>query len=320
LKHVQFELNGYDTTMSTNVLLSFLQSSKGNLESLVWGRYPLADFTDGGKVWTELHGLKYIELVPPIFNNYKDLVKVINQQQETIECLSLINIRLGDSRGTRYDWSNIASSISKCRHLIRLNMNQHLLRDSDMEGLLSSLPNLKTLLLCGPKNQRGQSNSKGGHLTDKSCKIIARTCKELREINLACQEKITLSGIKRILKNCQNLRNIRMSLVVSQTDAISMHNLAPSLIFMTMRYDFGEDCYGELIEATEGRVVFSHYDTYTFDYSGQKLSEEALHRLSDETYERYADRQAFIQVYDRGVDDPKVTDEWAFLDTFNNQK
>jgi len=306
LKHIQIKLlhNLDKTVMSAEVLQSFLHLRKGNLESLVWGRYPSTDFTNGGKVWTELHGLKYVEMTHPIFSNCKDLVKIINQQQKTIECLSLISIKLGDNRGTRNDWTNVASSIGKCRHLIRLNLNQHILRDSDMEVLLSSLPNLKVLLLCGPLN------IKGGHLTDKTCKIIARTCKELREINLAYQGKITFTGIKRVLKSCQHLRNIRLSMVLSQMDVISMHNMAPSLIFMTMRFEFDQAQFDELIEATHGLVVFCHYDN-TLLNNGERLSEE--------TQRRYLHREALLQMYDMRLDDPKVTDEWALLDTFKNQ-
>ena len=163
----------------------------------------------------------------------------------------LISIKLGETvrgatRGTRNDWSHIASAISQCKHLIRLNLNQNLLRDSDMEVLLSSLPNLKVLLLCGP------IDSKGGHLTDKSCKIISKACPELRGFDLCYHRKITITGIKRILKNCQHLRNIRMSLVVSQTDAISMHNLAPSLIYISFMFGFDEASYGELIRPQKG--------------------------------------------------------------------
>jgi len=323
LKNVSITLNKYyevgnDTNMiSTDELKSFLKSNKGQLDSI---RVDMminmmierkcfsmcTALTNGGEIWTELHGLKLLDMIVPVFNNCKVLVKVINQQQKTIQSLGLICIRLGDSRGARYDWSNIALSIIKCRHLIRLNLNQHLLRDSDMEVLLSSLPNLKVLLLCGP------IGSKGGHLTDKSCKIIARTCKELREINLAYQEKITITGIKRVLKSCQRLRNIRISLVLSQTDVISMHHLAPSLIFMTVRFGFNEECYGEVIEATNGLVVFHHYDTRTLEYCGDELSEETLRR--------FVDREALVDMYNRNVDNPKVIDDWAFLDTFKNEK
>ena len=127
--------------------------------------------------------------------------------------------------------------------MVRLNLNQNLLRDSDLEVLLSSLPNLKILLLCGPLK------TKGGHLTDKSCKIIAKTCPGLLEIDLVYQEKITFAGIKRVLKSCQHLRGIRLSMVLSQADVMSMHNLAPNLIYMSLRFGFDDKSFSDLMEA-----------------------------------------------------------------------
>ena len=144
LKHVSITLKEYykvgnNTIISTDMLKSFLKSNEGQLDSLRVDMmmnmmierkcfWMCSTLTNGGEIWTELYGLKNLDMILPTFGSCKDLVKVINQQQKTIESLGLICIRLGFTKGTRNDWSNIASSVSKCKHLIRLNLNQNLLR------------------------------------------------------------------------------------------------------------------------------------------------------------------------------------------------
>jgi len=318
LKHVSITLNKYyevgnNTNMiSRDELKSFLKSNKGQLDSIrvdmmmnmmierkcVW---MCSTLTNGGEIWTELHGLKLLDMLLPVFGNCNELVKVINQQQRTIESLGLICIRLGLTKGTRNDWSNIAQSISKCRRLVRLNLNQNLLRDSDMEVLLSSLPNLKILTLCGPRC----TGAKRGNLTDKTCKIVSKMCPGLREIDLSGHEKVTLAGIKRVLKSCQYLRKIRTSMVLSRTDVIGMLNLAPNLIELRFKFCFDAASFGELIETTCGSVTFSDVD----DRSERKVT-----GVSKEAYTKYLELHKLLEVYQKNVDNPKVIDEWAFLD------
>ena len=324
LKHVKLRLTefhkvGNNTNVSTDILRSFLKSKVEQLDSLTFDwemdlrtgilyKKSIAVFTsltNGGNILTELHGLKLLDMLHPIFNNCNELIKVINQQQKTIQALDLVAIQFGyRNRGTRNDWSHIASSISKCRNLVRLNLNQNLLRDSDMEVLLSSLQNLKILLLCGPLN------GKGGHLTDKTCKVISKTCPGLKEIDLVYHEKITFAGIKRVLKSCQHLVSIRLSMVLSQTDVMSMHNLAPNLIYMSMRFGFDDECFSELLEAMHGHVVLNDYDD---------VSDRTSWGLSDKTSMQLEQTQIILDEYHKNAENPKVIDDWEFVGTFKNK-
>jgi len=318
LKHLHLRLNEYcmvgNNIISSNRIQSFLSSNAGQLDSLTFGwemdistnlsfRKSCAvciSATNGGTIWTELHGLKLLDMKHPIFCNCKDLIKVINQQRETIKALDLVSIEFGLNQiGTRNDWSNIASSIRKCSHLIRLNLNQNLLRDSDMEVLLSSLPNLKILLLCGPLK------TKGGHLTDKTCKLIAKICPGLLEIDLVYQEKITFAGIKRLLKSCKHLRGIRLSMVLSQADVMIMHNLAPTMIYMSLRFGFDDESFSKLMEAMHGHVVLNNYD--------DDLGRTAW-GLSKESSKQLKETQMILDKYHKNTEDPKVIDDWAFFD------
>ena len=91
LKHVRISLSEYHNTIniSTDILRSFLKSNVGQLDSFTfdWMRdtstyTDLITFspvyitlTNGGEIWTELHGLKVLEITHPIFDNCKGLVK-----------------------------------------------------------------------------------------------------------------------------------------------------------------------------------------------------------------------------------------------------
>lgn len=134
-------------------------------------------------------GLKVLYINNPVFSNCQDLVRVIKQQQESILSLNLVHIVLGAqdsiSSWTRNDCRALVTAVSKCKHLVQLNLNQHRLRDSgkklralillpcvntlvtqhphllyfgavkDIEIMLPCLPNLEMLYLCGPHQEHG---------------------------------------------------------------------------------------------------------------------------------------------------------------------
>ena len=226
LEYVNFtidedEFDAKDIILSPNTLQSFLQSNRGQLETFVWrmdtniSQYVSKGKTNDGQIWTELHDLKVIQLLKPVFGKCQHLAKVIKQQENSILFLGLMGMLMGKEayqhgqhQWTRKDCGILSTSIGKCKNLVRLNLNQHYLRDSDMESILPCLPKLQILNLCG--------NDKGGFLTDKSCKTISRACKELREIDLGYHYKMTVAGLKRICKSCQQLRMFQIPLPLSQ--------------------------------------------------------------------------------------------------------
>ena len=191
LKYVNFTLwdlhcNVGHIVLSAGALQSFLQSNGGKLDKLVWTiDSDIVSFaridkeTNGGKVWTELHDLKLLRIMNPLFNSVQDLLQVIKQQEESIQSLSLISMVSGRPQPVsasvlwpRNDWKSVATSIGKCKKLVNLNLNQHSLRDADLEILLPGLPCLQILNL---QVDRSLVNTVG-HLGNKSCKTISRSC------------------------------------------------------------------------------------------------------------------------------------------------
>ena len=267
LKHVNISVDSDhdigEVVISTEALQSFLQLNRGQLETFVWkldtdnSNFICFEKTNGGKVWTELRGLKLLNIMHPVFIKIKDLAQVIEQQRDTILSLSLIGMLMGrhvDQDGqypwVRNDCKALATSIGKCNNLVKLNLNQHFFRDSDLEILLPGLPRLQILDLCGHRA------SEGGTLTNKSCKIISRSCKELRELDLSGQDKITVAGLKKVFKSSRHLIMFSTSLDLSSKDAVELVCMAPSS-FLSLQTEAPLDVgvYYDMIMATGGRVV-----------------------------------------------------------------
>jgi len=269
LKYVNFTLwdlhcDVGHIALSVEALQSFFRSSKGTLEKLVWTTdldsvsfTRIVEKTNGGKVWNELHGLKLLQIMHPVFKNVQDLLQVIKQQEDSILSLGLIGMKFlrtsyhqqRKDQWLRNDCKTVATSIGKCRNLVNLNLNQHYLRDSDIETLLPFLPRLQVLGLCA--NRR----ILGGTLTNKSCKIISRACKELRELDLAGQDQVTVAGLKRVFKSCQHLKMFLTSLDLSSKDAVELVCTAPNLITLHTEDPLDAGSYYDIIMATRGRVV-----------------------------------------------------------------
>ena len=275
LKYVNLSLDVDDSDarnfmLSANTLQSFLQSNRGQLETFVWrmdtniSQYVSKGKTNDGQIWTELHNLKVIQLLKPVFGKCQTLVKVINQQEDSILFLGLIGMLIGKEayqhgqrQWTRNDCGILATSIGKCKNLVRLNLNQHYLRDSDVESLLPCLPKLQILNFCGI--------DRGGFLTDKSCKTISRACKELREIDLVYHYKITVAGLKRICKSCQHLRMFHIPLSLSSKDAVGLVSMASNLLSLHTESVPDAQVAYDIIMATEGRVVLVYKGTRIVD-------------------------------------------------------
>ena len=187
----------------------------------------------------------------PVFSKAQDLCKVLKQQEANITSLSLAGLVLGKDM---YSWSRndcraLATAISRCKSLVLLDLNNNYLRDSDMEILLPRLPNLRILLLAGNKD-------KGGYLTDRACKVISRTCPDLQQLDIGYHRKISVSGVKRILKDCPHLRVLHTSITPQIKAAKNLLcSTAPNLLRFDMEKSFNEAFYLELIQSTGGRVV-----------------------------------------------------------------
>ena len=140
LQHVRLKINDdrecNTIHLTSGVLQSFLESNKAQLDSFVsndcmeCGKRK----TNSGKVWLQLEGLKVLEMTFPIFSNSQDLARVLKQQQKSLLSLTLASMALGTDITTwsRNDCKVLATSISQCKHLVRLDLSDHKLRDSDI--------------------------------------------------------------------------------------------------------------------------------------------------------------------------------------------
>ena len=124
------EHSAYDITLSAGALRSFLQTNRGQIEKFVWSmdtnrsRYVSAGNTDDGLLWSELHDLKVMQILQPVFGKCQHLVKVISQQEDSILALGLMGMlvgkeayRHGQNQWTRNDCEAIVTSIGNCKNL-----------------------------------------------------------------------------------------------------------------------------------------------------------------------------------------------------------
>mmetsp|Transcript_19791 Transcript_19791/g.35807 ORF Transcript_19791/g.35807 Transcript_19791/m.35807 type:complete len:397 (-) Transcript_19791:152-1342(-) len=306
LKHVKLRINDDHenkkrTILTASILQSFLKSTQGQLETLQWS---MDDFcfhcgkekTNEGQIWTELHGLKVLRMNFPVFSNSNDLCKVIKQQQASVMSLALSSLVMGRDIKTwsRNDCRALARAISHCKNLVRLELNENFLRDSDLEIMVPRLPNLRILLLSG-------ETGPGGHLTDKSCKVISRMCHNLQELDIGYQRKITASGVKRICKSCPYLRMIQTSATLQPKEVEGLLCMAPKLFFMGTETCFDEAFYLKMAEATGGRTVFRAFGICNvFD----------VEALSSEVQNEYRNSQYLLHLVMHDLADPKIINEW----------
>ena len=258
IKHFELKIDNADheknVRLSPDILQTFLTSKQGKLETLSWTH---ADFcldcskesTMDGRVWGELRNLRVLKMIYPIFATSRDFCSVMKHQQNSILSLTLAQMVLGkcEKEWTRNDCKIIVGSLRQCKHLVQLNVNGHFLRDADVAVMLPSLSNLRILMLSG-------RDSDGGYLTDKSCKVIARTCPNLAQLNLLYQRKVTIAGVKRVLKDMPQLRHIDTSAKITPADAKNLVCLAPSLLVLAMEQSHGTS-YLEAVVASGGKTI-----------------------------------------------------------------
>ena len=154
--------------------------------------------------------------------------------------------------------------------------------------MLPCLPNLEILYLCGPFKRRRQGS---GNLTDKSCKLISR-CRQLRKLDIGCQRKITVAGVKRVLKGCQQLRVFDTSIELLAKDYITLLRMAPQfMLTFTIDTFYDEETYIHIIEETNGQFVLDYL------YESYGIQEFDVEKLSDDTYVQYKNRKDLLMQY-----------------------
>ena len=183
-----------------------------------------------------------------------------------------------------------------------------------MEIMLPCLPNLRILLLCGHHH----GISKGGYLTDKSCKLIARSCPDLQELDVLFHRKLTVPNVKRIFKNCPHLRMLQTSVSFCPRDIKHLLCMAPNLLHLFTEHSFAEAFYLELVESTGGRLVpdwcgnprHKEDEREHFGAEGHLFD---LEKLSIDVQRKYRSTQSILTKQSTDCDDPKLINEWESL-------
>ena len=281
--------------LSKKKVSSLFKSTAGSLDSLSWSGSETVGVTDDALVWMDLIDLKRLWLENMEWNDIQGVYNLISQQKERLEVLSL--------SGLRIDWlSNakvLALSISFCTKLVRLELNEASLIDSDVEIMLYNLPLLKNLHLA--------NGFDGRSVTNKTCELIATKCPNLQALRLNYFRAITYTGITTIFESCQHLRFFSTSFDLNVSEVKTLLGLAPQLTCLSLNEDI-EISDVEFVEILEGigcRTVITFYDHYepAWDMPG-------LSPTSNEKYKRQ--RELFDNISEKRKD-PTVSNEWEDL-------
>ena len=245
----------------------------------------------------ELRGLKKLRLNNLEFDDIQDVYNLICQQKEEMVVLSL--------PGLEIDWFNescrktLALAVSCCKHLSKLDLDQNTLHYSDLETMLHDLPNLRSLNLARLINDVGFTG-----FTDKTCEIIARKCPRLQFLDLMFHEKLTFSGIWKILEGCPHLRVFHTSIANLRPKEVKrLLQIAPQLLCLSLEDDIkptGNEM-AEIIEGIGGRTLIQFDVHNAWDAPG----------LSPKSKEKYESQKNLLNEISRKKNDPaEVSNEW----------
>ena len=300
LKHVEIDVpwtkkEKEKLKLSKKKVSSFFRSTAGSLDSVSWSGSKVPGVSDDTLVWMDLINLKRLWLEEMEWNDIQGVYNLISQQKERLEVLSLTGLQI--------DWlSNarvLALSISFCTKLVRLELNEASLIDSDVEIMLYNLPLLKNLHLTNGPDRRS--------VTNKTCELIATKCPNLQALRLKYFRAITYTGITTIFDSCQHLRFFSTSFDLNVSEVKTLLGLAPQLMCLSLNEDI-EISDVELVEIIESigcRSVITFYDHYepAWDMPG-------LSPTFNEKYKRQ--RELFDDISGKRKD-PTVSNEWEDL-------
>ncbi|KAL7551380.1 hypothetical protein ACHAWF_014582 [Thalassiosira exigua] len=317
LKHFHAEIYPAGCNVTADALRHFLKLNRGKLQTFYWSaprcRFNgVRELTNDGQMWLELHDLQVLWISAPIFSRSTDLLQVLNQQPNIVS-LSLSHLAMGREHNiwSLNDRKSLATCIGQCEHLIQLTLQDHLLRDCDLEIMLPRLANLRTLDLTGRVDK--------SYLSDKACKLISRYCPRLQYISLLHQRKVTISGLNRVIKSFPNLKMLEVSVQVKPKGLKELLLMAKQLrcLQTEARYDKAE--YIDIVEATGGRIFLldggdelAGTDEAFFDIWGGRpaLSGECVLKLTNKVQREYLHSKKICLDILCQFDNPKVVNAW----------
>ena len=204
--------------LGVNSFRSFLQDCP-NLSSFHFGIGDCCEkqtrrMTDNGAIFSELGGrhretLQDLRLTCAVFQSVSTLASILSSTQN-LRVLKLDHMTLGRRDG--WEWENSApealvSVVSTLTNLVTLSFDDCYFHDDNLEGLLSTLTELRYLTLTGCFGD----NRPGGYLTDRGFETIARLCPNLQSLDLNYYKKATKNGVEAILRSCRHLRELQVS-------------------------------------------------------------------------------------------------------------
>ncbi|KAL9184171.1 hypothetical protein ACHAXT_002257 [Thalassiosira profunda] len=319
VKHVEIVINYDDdetdetkgVVLTAETLQTFLELNRGRLESVYWEMddpevSSAGEKTNEGQVWTCLHGLKVLRMKLPVFSKSRDLFALIRQQESTICSLALIDMALGHDMNadswSRQDCKLLSAAIGRCVNLVRLDLSYNFLRDGDLDAFLPCLPDLRVLLLPGLIGK--------AYLTDRSCKLIAKTCPRLQELDLGFHRKISVPGVKRVLRGCQDLRMLQASIRLQPNDIKSLLCFAPNLLVLHTEFRFDETIFLDAVRETGGRLVLDYFDNKTLDGKFGAENVFCIKGLPAEIQQAYQRSKDVCDEVDKDHAEATVINEW----------
>lgn len=281
--------------LSKKKVSSLFKSTAGSLDSLLWSGSETVGVTDDTLVWMDLFDLKQLRLEEMEWNDIQGVYNLISQQKKRLEVLSLTELRINWLSNARV----LALSISFCTKLVRLELSEASLIDSDVEIMLYNLPLLKNLHLANGLDRRS--------VTNKTCELIATKCPNLQALRLKYFPAITYTGITTIFESCQHLRFFSTSFDLNVSEVKTLLGLAPQLMCLSLNEDIeiSDVEFVEIIESIGCRSVITFYDHYepAWDIPG----------LSPTCQEKYKHQRELFDNISGKRKDPTVSNEWEDL-------
>lgn len=289
--------------LAANDLWSFFVSKKWKFQSFSW----IIDddcedyarkVTGQGKVWEQLRGIKVLRMVNPVFRTAYGFASLLRGQYDALLVLSVHGMKLISaskglpwSRNEKKDYSPyamddcsvIVGAIRSCKKLVKLELADHHLHDNQIDQILPCLPYLKVLRL--------SCQGVEGALTDKTCMAVSKL-RRLQSLDLS-GHNVTVSGVKRVLTCCFNLRDLTCSGDVSLGELKGLLKIAPRLLHFGFGTQLKQNELTEVVEEIGGRTIIHFFSdppgmlpglsqTAKFQYElNLKLFQETLSKAED---------------------------------------
>ena len=188
---------------------------------------------------------------------FDDIQMLTSCLSEGLQALRLDYVMLGPAlEWSHSDLKNFGVALSRLTSLVSLSLANTKFTARYLQELLPKLKFVKCLDLSG---QFGNAfNAHQGHcqLTDAALHAIGDNLPNLLSLTVDYQSKITIHGIRGLIKKCPNLVELELAgIPLSGQHITEILTTANNLLFLLVDVDVHEHAIQNAIKATEGRVV-----------------------------------------------------------------